>query len=42
MRLQLCGEEMAFPIFVSPTALQCVAHPEGESATAKGNSRNRI
>lgn len=38
MRIQLCGMELAFPIFVSPTALQCVVHPEGESATAKGNS----
>ena len=34
--LKILGEEIAFPICVAPTALQCMAHPDGERATAKG------
>ena len=33
---RLLGEEVAFPVGVSPTAAQCMAHPEGEAGTAKG------
>ena len=36
MRTCLLGEEVAFPISVSPTAMQQVAHPDGELATARG------
>ena len=36
MRACLLGEEVAFPIGVSPTALQQVAHSDGELATARG------
>lgn len=34
--LKVLGEEVAFPICVAPTALQCMAHPDGEKATARG------
>ena len=40
MRTQLLGEHVDFPIGVSPTALHCVAHPDGEVATAKGKLSN--
>ena len=36
MRTQLLGEHVDFPIGVSPSAAHCVAHPDGEVATAKG------
>ena len=36
MRTQLLGKHVDFPIGVSPTALHCLAHPDGELATAKG------
>ena len=39
-KVSLFGEEVAFPICVSPTAMQCMAHPEGEAATARGMSLN--
>ena len=36
MRTRLLGEEVAFPICVAPTAMQRMAHPDGELATARG------
>jgi len=36
MRAHLLGEEVAFPISVAPTAMQRMAHPDGELATARG------
>ena len=33
-RISLCGEQIKMPIIVSPTALQGLAHPDGEAATA--------
>lgn len=33
-RISLCGEEIALPIIVSPTAFHGLAHPDGEVATA--------
>ena len=35
-RVQLYGEWVEFPICVAPTAMQRMAHPDGEEATAKG------
>ena len=35
-KISLLGEEVAFPICVSPMGQQCVVHPEGEAATARG------
>ena len=35
-KVSLLGEEVAFPICVSPMGQQCVVHPEGEAATARG------
>jgi 4-hydroxymandelate oxidase len=35
-RVRLFGHELAFPIFLSPTAYHRLIHPEGEIATAKG------
>ena len=32
----ILGERIAFPIAISPTGLHCMAHPDGETATAKG------
>jgi 4-hydroxymandelate oxidase len=29
------GRSVAFPVLVAPTAFQCMAHPEGERATAR-------
>ena len=36
MRTELIGEMVAMPILVAPMAIQRMAHPEGEIATAKG------
>ena len=35
-RLQLFGEWVESPVCVAPTAMQRMAHPEGEAATARG------
>ncbi|HEX8098646.1 MAG TPA: alpha-hydroxy acid oxidase [Actinomycetota bacterium] len=36
LRTTILGQEMPFPILVAPTALQRMAHSEGELATARG------
>ena len=36
MKTTLLGDEIDFPIGVAPTALQKMAHSEGELATARG------
>lgn len=33
---ELLGEKLAMPILAAPTAFHCLAHPEGETATARG------
>ena len=35
-KVQLFGEWVEFPICVAPTAMQRMAHMEGEKATARG------
>jgi 4-hydroxymandelate oxidase len=35
-RVKVLGQELPFPVMVSPTALHQLAHPEGELATARG------
>ncbi len=35
-RVNLFGQELAFPIILAPTAYHKLAHPEGELATARG------
>src|SRR5258708_56531 len=35
-RTSLLGTPVSMPILVAPTALHCLAHPEGECATAQG------
>lgn len=34
---KLQGQEVSFPLGISPTGLQLAAHSEGERATARGN-----
>ena len=36
MKTTIMGDEIDFPIGVAPTALQRMAHDEGELATARG------
>jgi isopentenyl diphosphate isomerase/L-lactate dehydrogenase-like FMN-dependent dehydrogenase len=36
MSTTILGEKIDFPICIAPTALQKLAHPDGEIATAKG------
>ena len=36
-KVQLFGGEVAFPICVAPTGMHCMAHPDGETATARGS-----
>ena len=36
MKTTIMGDEVDFPIGVAPTAMQRMAHDEGELATAKG------
>ena len=38
MTVKLLGEWVEFPVCVAPTAMQCMAHPEGEAATARGTA----
>ncbi|XP_038073980.1 hydroxyacid oxidase 1-like [Patiria miniata] len=35
MRTNMLGQDIAFPIAVAPTAMHCLAHNDGELATAK-------
>ncbi len=35
LRASMLGTQVSMPIVVAPTALQCLAHPEGECATAR-------
>ena len=32
----ILGTRIAFPIAIAPAAKHCLAHPDGEIATAKG------
>ena len=32
----LLGEKVMFPVGISPTAFHCMAHTDGELATARG------
>ena len=36
MSTTILGHKIDFPVCVAPTALQKLAHPDGEVATAKG------
>ena len=36
MKTTIMGSEIDFPIGISPTAMQKMAHPEGEVVTAGG------
>ena len=36
MSVRLLGDTIDMPIGISPTAMQCLAHPDGEKATARG------
>jgi (S)-2-hydroxy-acid oxidase len=38
MSTTILGEKIDFPVCVAPTAMQKMAHPDGEIATAKGSS----
>jgi 4-hydroxymandelate oxidase len=38
---EIFGERLAMPIFVAPTAFHCLAHPDGELATARGAGKAR-
>ncbi len=39
MRTEVLGTPVAMPMLIAPTASQCVAHPEGECATAQAAGR---
>lgn len=36
-KCDVLGMKIDFPIAIAPTAMQRMAHPDGECATAKGN-----
>lgn len=40
-RTLLFGEMVTMPILVAPTAMQRMAHPDGELATAEGMAMSR-
>ena len=42
LRVQLQGEWVESPIGVAPTAMQRMAHPEGETATALGEEEGGV
>jgi len=39
-RVRVLGNELASPILVAPMAYQCLAHPEGERATARAAGKS--
>jgi 4-hydroxymandelate oxidase len=39
LSIDIFGQNLPLPILIAPTALQCLAHPEGELATAKAAER---
>jgi (S)-2-hydroxy-acid oxidase len=39
MATTILGERIEFPIGISPTGMQCLAHHDGEKATAKASAR---
>ncbi|XP_019858437.1 PREDICTED: hydroxyacid oxidase 1-like [Amphimedon queenslandica] len=39
MSVRLLGDTIDMPIGISPTAMQCLAHPDGEKATARAAAR---
>jgi (S)-2-hydroxy-acid oxidase len=39
MKTTILGEQIDFPIGISPTAMQCLAHHDGEKATAKASAK---
>ena len=39
MRTSLLGEHVDFSVGASPTAFHCLAHPDGELATARGEGK---
>ena len=41
MSTEVLGTPVAMPMLIAPTAAQCVAHPEGECATAQAVGRAR-
>ena len=36
LQTTILGQQIAFPICASPTGVQCLAHPDGENAAARG------
>ncbi len=40
MRTTVLGTPISMPVLVAPTAYHCMAHPEGECATAQGTGRS--
>ena len=42
MSTTILGDKIDFPICISPTAVQKLAHPDGEIATAKGDLKLSI
>src|SRR5216683_1784173 len=38
-RTTVLGTSVSMPILIAPTAFHCLAHPEGECATAQGAGR---
>lgn len=39
MNVTVLGQSLALPILVAPMAFQCLAHPDGELATAKASAQ---
>ena len=40
MKTTILGDEVSFPILLAPTAMQQMAHPEGEKATARACAKH--
>lgn len=40
LKTNILGQEIEFPILIAPTAFQCLAHPDGELATAKAANQS--
>ncbi|GFS47003.1 hydroxyacid oxidase 1 [Trichonephila inaurata madagascariensis] len=38
----ILGKYVSFPVCIAPTAMQCMAHPDGEVATIKGGAAEEV
>lgn len=41
-KVEMSGTQISFPLAIAPSAMHCMAHPEGEKATARAAAKARV